>query len=294
MRPSTLLPFATLTTAICHHRTSLYARSAPEGEVEDLVGPLNWHGRNNASSKCATGTHQSPINLNDTSATLVPGASLGFDVPAHPDGAVFENLGSTLEVVAENGTLTRDGRVYALKQFHFHTPSEHRVESEYFPMEVHFVFEADEEANKSKFIFRSFLLFFSSLVSLSTGPAASVVGFLIEVDNAAPSPFLANVFAHLDEVAEPGSHAETQALDFCELKDLLARSDVYQYSGSLTTPPCTEGIAWNVVAEPLTVDDVTFRAAKRVMKFNSRYTQNVPGQKNLLDHSRVMLNAMSP
>ncbi|KAE9577153.1 Carbonic anhydrase [Colletotrichum fructicola] len=284
MRPSNLLPLATLSAAICHHRTSLYGRSAAEGEVEvatfgynDLVGPLNWHGRNNASSKCATGTHQSPINLNDTSATLVPGASLGFDVPAHPDGAVFENLGSTLEVVAQNGTLTRDGRVYALKQFHFHTPSEHRVDSEYFPMEVHFVFEADEEANKN-----------------STGPAASVVGFLIEVDNAAPSPFLANVFAHLDEVAEPGSHAETQGLDFCELKDLLARSDVYQYSGSLTTPPCTEGIAWNVVAEPLTVDDVTFRAAKRVMKFNSRYTQNVPGQKNLLDHSRVMLNAMSP
>uniref|UniRef100_L2GBZ8 Carbonic anhydrase n=1 Tax=Colletotrichum fructicola (strain Nara gc5) TaxID=1213859 RepID=L2GBZ8_COLFN len=255
MRPSNLLPLATLSAAICHHRTSLYGRSAAEGEVEvatfgynDLVGPLNWHGRNNASSKCATGTHQSPINLNDTSATLVPGASLGFDVPAHPDGAVFENLGSTLEVVAQNGTLTRDGRVYALKQFHFHTPSEHRVDSEYFPMEVHFVFEADEEANKN-----------------STGPAASVVGFLIEVDNAAPSPFLANVFAHLDE-----------------------------YSGSLTTPPCTEGIAWNVVAEPLTVDDVTFRAAKRVMKFNSRYTQNVPGQKNLLDHSRVMLNAMSP
>lgn len=165
MRPSNLLPFATLTTAICHHRTSLYARSAAEGEVEvatfgynDLAGPLNWHGRNNASSKCATGTHQSPINLNDTSATLVPGASLGFDVPAHPDGAVFENLGSTLEVVAQNGTLTRDGRVYALKQFHFHTPSEHRVDSEYFPMEVHFVFEADEEANKSRFLLPSFLL----------------------------------------------------------------------------------------------------------------------------------------
>ncbi|KAF9874124.1 carbonic anhydrase [Colletotrichum karsti] len=285
MKSSLILPFATLASAICHHRTSLYARSAgAEGEVEvatfgynDLTGPLNWHGHKNESSKCATGTQQSPINLNDTSATLVAGASLGFDLPAYPDGAVLENLGSTLEVVAQNGTLTRDGRTYALKQFHFHTPSEHRVESEYFPMEVHFVFEADAEANQN-----------------STGPSASVVGFLIEVDNTSPSPLLSNVFAHLDEVAEPGSHSETQGLDFCELKDLLARSDVYQYGGSLTTPPCTEGIAWNVVAEPLTVDDVTFRAAKKVMKFNSRYTQNVPGRKNLLDHSRVMLNAMSP
>ncbi|WYZ40596.1 hypothetical protein EsH8_IV_000937 [Colletotrichum jinshuiense] len=288
MKSSLILPFVSLASAICHHRTSLYARShglaTRDGGVEiakfgynDLLGPLNWHGHNNQSSKCATGSQQSPINLNDTSATVVPGASLGFDLPALPDGAEFENLGSTLEIVAQNGTLTRHGRKFHLKQFHFHTPSEHRVDSEYFPMEVHFVFEADAEQLKN-----------------STGPSNSVLGFLIEVDNSAPSPFLANVFAHLDEVAEPGSHSETQALDFDELKSLLEESDVYQYDGSLTTPPCTEGIAWNVVAEPLRVDDVTYRAAKKVMKFNSRYTQNVPGHTNLLDHSRVMLNAVSP
>ncbi|KAL0931879.1 carbonic anhydrase [Colletotrichum truncatum] len=285
MKSSVILPFVSLASAICDHRTSLYTRAmgGGEGEVEvatfgynDLKGPLNWHSHNNASSLCATGTQQSPINLNDTSATVVPGSSLGFDVPSYPHGAVFENLGSTLEVVAQNGTLTRHGRHYKLKQFHFHTPSEHRVESEYFPMEVHFVFEADAELNKN-----------------STGPSASVVGFLIEVDNTKPSVFLANVFSHLDEVAEPGSHAETEGFSLCELKEILARSDVYQYDGSLTTPPCTQGIAWNVVAEPLTVDDATFRAAKKIMKFNARYTQNVPGQKNLLDHSRVVLNSIS-
>ncbi|GJC91144.1 carbonic anhydrase [Colletotrichum liriopes] len=288
MKSSLLLPFATLASAICHHRTSLYARShglttRDEGGVEvatfdynDLTGPLNWHGHSNQSSKCATGTQQSPINLNDTSATLVPGASLGFDVPDLPHGAEFENLGSTLEVVASNGTLTRHGRKFHLKQFHFHTPSEHRVESEYFPMEVHFVFEADAEQLKN-----------------STGPSNSVLGFLIEVDNSAPSSFLKSVFAHLDEVEEPGSHSETEGLSFCELRTVLEHSEVYQYDGSLTTPPCTEGIAWNVVAEPLRIDDVTYRAAKKVMKFNARYTQNVPGQVNLLEHSRVVLNTLS-
>ncbi|KAF6820476.1 carbonic anhydrase [Colletotrichum sojae] len=283
MKYSLVLPFVGLASAICHHRTSLYARAEEGNEIavatfgyDDLKGPLNWHSHSDDSALCATGTHQSPINLNDTSAEIVAGATLKFDVPDLPDGAVFENLGSTLEVVTEGGRLTRKGREYVLKQFHFHTPSEHRVDSEFYPMEVHFVFEADAEANKN-----------------STGPIASVVGFLIEVDNSKPSPFLANVFAHVDEVSEPGSHSETQGLDFCELKDLLAKSDVYQYDGSLTTPPCTEGIAWNVVAEPLAIDDATFRAAKKIMKFNSRYTQNVPGQKNLLDYSRVVLNAMS-
>ncbi|KAF6827519.1 carbonic anhydrase [Colletotrichum musicola] len=295
MKYSLVLPFVGLASAICHHRTSLYARAEATFGYDDLKGPLNWHSHSDDSALCATGTHQSPINLNDTSAEIVAGATLKFDVPDLPHGAVFENLGSTLEVVTEGGRLTRKGREYVLKQFHFHTPSEHRVDSEFYPMEVHFVFEADAEANKSEYHFptRRGNIQLTLSRTDSTGPIASVVGFLIEVDNSKPSPFLANVFAHVDEVTEPGSHSETQGLDFCELKDLLAKSDVYQYDGSLTTPPCTEGIAWNVVAEPLAINDATFRAAKKIMKFNSRYTQNVPGQKNLLDYSRVVLNAMS-
>ncbi|KAK2028180.1 carbonic anhydrase [Colletotrichum zoysiae] len=281
-----LLPLATMASAICHHRTSLYARSQglmtrAEGGVNvatfnynDLAGPLNWHSYSNASITCGTGVQQSPINLNDTSATVVPGASLGFDVPDLPHGAAFENLGSTLEVVASNGTLTRDGRKFSLKQFHFHTPSEHRLDSEHFAMEVHFVFQADDAENP-------------------TGPTISVVGFLIEIDNSAPSQFLKTVFARVGDIAEPGSASETEALSFCELRTTLARSQVYQYGGSLTTPPCSEGVAWNVVAEPLRVDDATYRAAKKVMKFNARYTQNVPGKTNLLDHARNTLNALS-
>ncbi|EFQ27171.1 carbonic anhydrase [Colletotrichum graminicola] len=288
MKSSLILPFATLASAICHHRTSLYTRgqgltARAEGGVDvatfnynDITGPLNWHTYSNASTTCSTGVQQSPINLNDTSATLVSGKTLGFDVPDLPHGAEFENLGSTLEVVAPNGTLTRRGRKFNLKQFHFHTPSEHRVDSEYFPMEVHFVFQADEEQ-----------------LGNSTGPGYSVLGFLIEVDNSAPSEFLKSVFARVDEVAEPGSVSETEPLSFCELRTVLEHAEVYQYDGSLTTPPCSEGIAWNVVAEPLRIDDVTYRAAKKIMKFNARYTQNVPGKMNLLDYSRTTLNALS-
>ncbi|KAK1989664.1 carbonic anhydrase [Colletotrichum falcatum] len=286
MKSSLLLPLATVASAICHHRTSLYARgqgglAARSGvdvatfDYNDVTGPLNWHSYSNASITCATGVQQSPINLNHTSAKLVDGATLGFDVPDMAGGAAFENLGSTLEVVAHNGTLTRRGREFKLKQFHFHTPSEHRVDSEYFPMEVHFVFQSDDQSTNS------------------TEPSLSVLGFLIEVDNSAPSGFLRSVFSRVQEVAAPGSTSETEPLSFCELKTVLQHSEVYQYDGSLTTPPCTEGVAWNVVAEPLRIDDVTYRAVKKILKFNARYTQNVPGQVNLLEHSRVTLNALS-
>jgi len=57
-----------------------------------------------------------------------------------------------------------------------------------------------------------------------------------------------------------------------------------RYSGSLTTPPCTEDVSWTVSCAPLTVDVDTFNAFKKNMKFNARYTQNTPGEINLLEN----------
>ena len=113
----------------------------------ELQGPLNWYGLNKTNnSKCALGKNQSPINIDPNEVgdgfpvKAAPGSSLGFDIQDYPQGAILENLGNTLEVIA-NGTLKRGGKEYSLKQFHFHTPSEHRINSEYYPMEVHFVFK---------------------------------------------------------------------------------------------------------------------------------------------------------
>jgi hypothetical protein len=96
------------------------------------------------------------------------------------------------------------------------------------------------------------------------------------------TPFIKSVFANLDKAAETGSAAGTMPLDFASLKEHVAASTVWQYQGSLTTPPCSEGVSWNVVENPLFVDATLFRKVKTVMKFNSRYTQNEPGQDNFL------------
>jgi carbonic anhydrase len=57
-----------------------------------------------------------------------------------------------------------------------------------------------------------------------------------------------------------------------------------RYSGSLTTPPCDEDIAWNVGCRPLTVSVETYRRVKDVLKFNARFAQNIPGEINLLEN----------
>lgn len=135
-----------LASANCIHGTSLHRREeGPGGTVKvssfgytGLLGPLNWAGLAPENSACATSTNQSPVNIDNT-------ISLATEAPVivipSVKAAEFENLGSTIEVIV-NGTTTFAGTEFELRQFHFHTPSEHRIAEEYFPLEVHMVHEA--------------------------------------------------------------------------------------------------------------------------------------------------------
>lgn len=142
-----ILPLLTAATASCIRGTSLYPRSA-DGVVEvnpfnytGTGGPLNWYGLDEKeNSACAKGNRQSPINIVTNDIGYASAKNVHFHIPS-ADDIKFENLGSGLEVVLTNGTLITNNGYYKLAQFHFHTPSEHRVNDEYYPMEVHFVFE---------------------------------------------------------------------------------------------------------------------------------------------------------
>jgi carbonic anhydrase len=145
-RVSAITVFFSVASAACNYGTSAFPR-LPQVAVSKftytgLTGPLNWYGLDKtANGMCAKGTNQSPINIDTSKITIDKGSTLSLDIPAYPEGAVFENLGTNVEVVV-NGTLVDGGKTYSLAQFHFHTTSEHRVNDEYSLMEVHFVFEA--------------------------------------------------------------------------------------------------------------------------------------------------------
>jgi carbonic anhydrase len=108
-----------------------------------LSGRTQWASLAPENAGCATNTVQSPIDLTNQTATLVAPGSLDIkfvDVAT----AEFENIGTTVEVVMEGkGSSTIvNGKEFALKQFHFHSPSEHTIDGEYFPLEMHMVHEA--------------------------------------------------------------------------------------------------------------------------------------------------------
>lgn len=144
-----LLTWASTATAMCHYGTSFHPRSTDLAKrasghfgYHELLGPLNWHGIDpEANGVCANGTHQSPINIISGEETTISGSSYNLHVDSYPHGAELENLGTTVQGFVNGSATVLDDDAYSLVQFHFHTPSEHHVNGEHFPAEIHFVFQ---------------------------------------------------------------------------------------------------------------------------------------------------------
>ncbi|KAF5372324.1 hypothetical protein D9615_009249 [Tricholomella constricta] len=204
------------------------------------TGPLGWAGLNSQYGACSTSDVQSPINL-DSSINLSPSpptVKIGGGLPW--------------------GTTTYEGKEYKLEQFHFHTPSEHLIESEYFPMEVHFVHKAADNS------------------SLALGAL-----FELTMDGST-TDLLTVLTKSLKKIYRAGSVTETGPLDFKPIERFFHTTPFYNYVGSLTAPPCTSGLTWLVAKRPLPINVPTFLAFKSLLKFNARYPQNAPGQTNLI------------
>ncbi|KZV86481.1 carbonic anhydrase [Exidia glandulosa HHB12029] len=254
------LALAAAASASCIHGTSLQRRQEGTVPISNFGysgerGPLNWAGLDAANVACRTSQVQSPIVLDNTVAfaTEVPQITI-----AAVEEAEFENLGTTLETIV-SGTTVFGGKTFNLKQFHMHTPSEHRINEEYFPLEIHMVHEADDG---------------------TIGVIA--IPFQLTEDGSTTA-LLTSVITNIAQVTVPGTATKTGPLDFAEVIAAVQAGPLFQYTGSLTTPPCAEGLTFLVLEKPLALDVKTYNTIKSVIKFNARYTQNPLGQTNLLD-----------
>ncbi|KIM90524.1 hypothetical protein PILCRDRAFT_1806 [Piloderma croceum F 1598] len=236
----------------------------PSFSYGTTTGPLNWHNLNTtAYFLCGNGTHQSPILINTTSAQVPPG-SVKLNVP-NARNASFENLGTNVEIVV-NGTLQAANSTWKLSQFHFHTPSEHRLDLGHYEAEMHFVFAAADGSTK-----------------------VAVLGFFIQVASNESTPLLETIFAHLGSIQTPGTTTQLPTIDFSSFQASANKMAYFQYTGSLTTPPCTEGVAWFLATTPIPLKIDTYNVLKGTTKTNNRYTQNLLGQPNLLEVAKVNL-----
>ena len=226
-----------------------------EWHYEGAEGPSNWGRLSPAFAACGTGRHQSPIDLTKpirgTTAelkTTFPPAELR--IAHHEHMADGTNNGHTIQIdYAGADTLTLGGVSYQLVQYHFHAPSEHTVDGRQFPMEMH-------------------------MVHRSSDSRLAVVGVLIAegAHNAAFDP----VWANLPATKGVRTHLPAVKVDVDALLPLARTS--YRYSGSLTTPPCSEGVSWIVMTTPIQLSREQVTAFTRIIKGNNRPVQDLNGR----------------
>ncbi|MFC8799099.1 carbonic anhydrase [Promicromonospora sp. NPDC057138] len=213
------------------------------GEVhwsyEGEEGPDEWGELAADFAACEDGDAQSPIDLPDHAGQKVTG---------HPritsSRTVGESVdtGHTIQLVPDGDAseIEWKGNEFGLDQVHFHMPSEHTVEGKALDAEFHFVHTT--ESGK-----------------------VLVLGVLAQgggVDNKAWQPFV-------DGAAEPGS--DELPIDVAAM--LPADPTFEEYAGSLTTPPCTEGVDWVIYHEPIELSAEQIAVLKGAYEGNARPTQ---------------------
>ena len=225
----------TLLCASLMFTASVFAtEQAPHWGYSGENGPENWAKLTPEFGAC-TGKNQSPVNITGTiKADLKP---LKFNYKAGESQIL--NNGHTVQVVYDAGsTVVIDGVEYNLKQFHFHAPSENQITGKSFPMEGHFV-HADKDGNL----------------------AVVAVMYKEGKENKA----LAKLWAHLPKEGE--KIALTPAGNALDL--LPQNHAYYRFNGSLTTPPCTEGVRWIVMKKPVFVSKSQIEAFKTIMEHDN-------------------------
>ncbi|WP_431259242.1 carbonic anhydrase [Roseateles chitinivorans] len=214
--------------------------AAAHWEYTGEKGAAHWSEIDPSFAECASGHQQSPINIVKTVKATLPALAFHYGSTA----PTIWNNGHTVQVNLPAGnTLEVGGQTYELLQFHFHTPSEEHIQGKSLPMVAHFVHK-------------------------NAAGELGVVAVLIRAgrSNAAWE----SVFQHLPRVGEKITVDELQL----DLASLLPKSlGYYDFAGSLTTPPCSEGVHWMVLKEPVSLSSRQIDAFRKLVGRNARPVQ---------------------
>ena len=226
--------------------TSLFAEKHATWGYEGVTGATQWAELAPENALCASGKNQSPVNIDTTNATNIDQDALEFDYSMLiPDK--IKNNGHTIQIdMGMGNTVKIDGKTFELKQFHFHSPSENTVNGKSFPFEAHFV-----HANKEGELL--------------------VVAMLFVPGNADNT--LTELWKSMPQKAGDENRLGSSVLKSLETE--MKATNYYRFNGSLTTPPCSEGVRWFVMKAPMTIAKEQVKAFEDVMG----HANNRPVQK---------------
>lgn len=214
--------------------------------AEEHCGPAVWGDLSEDFYLCKAGLKQTPINLYEQKEAALPSLNAAYkNTPL-----TIKNNGHTIQVNYQSGSyLTVGSKKYQLLQFHFHTPSEHLKNGRAYPMEVHFV-HADDYG------------------------ALGVVGVFLkesDYDNAYLKPIFDNMPKTEGEVTVAGMTVNALSL-------WPKEREYFNYAGSLTTPPCSEGVNWMVMEDVIGVSKKQLEQFRAIFEMNARPEQPLNGR----------------
>jgi carbonic anhydrase len=219
-----------------------------EGAHWSYADPQNW-GADGTFPACSIGGEQSPIDLTGAVRAEIEPPDVSWGTEAFS----IVNNGHTIQANASpGGFATSGGRKYELQQFHFHAPSEHTLDGKRSAMEAHFVHSGE-------------------------GGNVMVIGVFLEAGAPDTSPAFSALMA-----AAPKGEGEAALKEAIDAASLLPKArHFFRYEGSLTTPPCSEVVEWNVFAAPVKVAESDIERFKEPFPMNARPLQPI--------HRRILL-----
>jgi len=221
--------------------TAVLADAAGNWGYEGDTGPAKWGSLSKEFSVCDTGRLQSPFDIKANFETSLP--ALSFNYSAAPLDVTRGAHGVTVAIPAGQ-TMTVGDDVYDLLQYHFHTPSEYHINGKSFPMSLHLVHKRKSDG------------------------ALGVLGVMIEAG--AANAAIEKIWSKLPAKAGNVASADVSI----NPADLLPDTHSYmRFSGSLTTPPCSEGVNWHMLEKPITMSAKQIGAFRAIAKMNARPLQ---------------------
>ena len=209
------------------------------------TGPTHWAELGKENAPCKVGKQQSPVDISSAKKADLPPIAFAYTASS---GEIVNNGHSVQVTPSAGGSIRVGDEEYRLVQFHFHHPSEETFHHKTHPMVAHLVH------------------------SNAAGRLAVVA---VEIDKGGDNRGLQQIFD-----AMPRKEGEKSALDGIDASKLLpAEHGYYAFLGSLTTPPCTEGVRWMVLKQPIQVSAQELNAFVKLYPNDARPVQPLNGRR---------------
>lgn len=207
----------------------------------EALGPTHWGDLKPEFAPCKSGHHQSPIDIRNPQKADLP--TIRFDYKPSPLH-IIDNGHTIMINYAPGSSISVGGKKYVLKQFHFHRPSEEKINGKSFDMTVHLVHANDE------------------------GKLAVVAVLLQKGED---NPLVHELWS--DFPREKGKEELLDNIQVDASRILPSDQSYYTFSGSLTTPPCSEDVTWFVLKHPTTVSSAEIDQFSQLYRNDARPTQ---------------------